>query len=79
MMIDAGPDVIEAVQKHLQNNQTGGAEGNGRYIRKLFDKMHQNLAARAAKENFSLEVLSSFVASDVPDKISESMHRPIGF
>jgi SpoVK/Ycf46/Vps4 family AAA+-type ATPase len=79
MKIAASEDVIQAVQKHLQNNQTGGAEGNGRYIRKLFDKMHQNLAARAAKENFSLEVLSSFVASDVPDKISESMHRPIGF
>jgi hypothetical protein len=72
--------VREAVKTHLNKNRTGGDNGNGRYVRKLFERMYANMAARAASEDFRVELLSKFEPTDVPERIyDERVQGQIGF
>jgi SpoVK/Ycf46/Vps4 family AAA+-type ATPase len=65
---------------HLENNQTGGVEGNGRYVRRLYDAASMKVAQRASKVDFDLEVLGKFISDDIPDSISKAkVQNPIGF
>lgn len=77
--IAVSPEVKTAIANHLNNNSTGGSDGNGRYIRKLFDRMHENLVGRAAKADFDLAVMTTFDPSDVPAKLHEGGAPTIGF
>lgn len=68
------------LKKHFEENKTGGAEGNGRYARKLFDIVYANMALRAAGVGFTLESLSAFEPSDVPEYIEKKKAaQAIGF
>jgi hypothetical protein len=73
-------EVNEAVLKHLSKNETGGANGNGRYVRKLFERMYASMAARASNVEFKVELLTKFEVDDVPEAIYDfrSQNR-IGF
>jgi SpoVK/Ycf46/Vps4 family AAA+-type ATPase len=78
--VSVSEEVQAKLISHLKANQTGGVEGNGRYVRRLFDAAYDNLAQRAEKVNFDLEVLGSFVSDDIPDSISKTkVQHPIGF
>ena len=77
--ITVSPEVKTAIANHLNNNSTGGSDGNGRYIRKLFDRMHESLVGRAAKADFDLTVMTAFDPSDVPAKLHEGGAPTIGF
>ena len=78
--VSVSDDVRSKLMSHLKNNQTGGVEGNGRYVRRLFDAAYAKLAQRAAKVDFDLEVLGSFVSEDIPEAISKTkVQQPIGF
>ena len=78
--VSVSDDVRTKLITHLKTNQTGGVEGNGRYVRRLFDAAYANLAQRAAKVDFDLEVLGSFVRDDIPEAISKAkVQHPIGF
>jgi SpoVK/Ycf46/Vps4 family AAA+-type ATPase len=73
-------DVKAAVLEHLRKNDTGGTNGNGRYVRKLFDKMCSNMATRAADSDFDVAILSKFVTTDVPESIHDPLaNQRIGF
>ena len=77
----AVPDEVrESVREHLHRNPTGGSSGNGRYIRKLFERMYANMAGRAAEKNYDIDVLSTFVPSDVPNSIyDDRIDGRVGF
>lgn len=78
--VSVSDDVRSKLMSHLKANQTGGVEGNGRYVRRLFDAAYAKLAQRAAKVDFDLEVLGSFVSDDIPEAISKTkVQQPIGF
>lgn len=77
--IVVSPETKTAVAHHLNNNPTGGSDGNGRYIRKLFDRMHGNLVSRAAAADFDLAVMTAFDPSDVPAKLNEGGAPSVGF
>ncbi len=78
--IEVPPEVREALLAHLHKNPTGGANGNGRYIRKLFERMYANMASRAASEDYDVAVLSKFVPEDVPDSIyDDRIDGRVGF
>ncbi len=78
--IAVSSEVASAVKEHLNKNRTGGPNGNGRYVRKLFERMYTNMAARASEADFSVEVLSKFEPSDVPASIyDERTQGRIGF
>jgi SpoVK/Ycf46/Vps4 family AAA+-type ATPase len=78
--VTVNDDVLTALKKHLSENQTGGAEGNGRYVRKLYDATYTNMAMRAAAADFDLDILSAFVVSDVPKHLVKQIAKnPIGF
>jgi SpoVK/Ycf46/Vps4 family AAA+-type ATPase len=78
--VSVSDDVRSKLMNHLKTNQTGGVEGNGRYVRRLFDAAYAKLAQRAAKVDFDLEVLGSFVSEDIPEAISKTkVQQPIGF
>ena len=78
--IKVSTEVRMAVVEHLRANDTAGINGNGRYVRKLFDKMCANMASRAADSNFDLTLLSSFKTEDVPQSIHDPLaNMRIGF
>jgi hypothetical protein len=77
MEVDEG--VLEAVRKHLLANETGGAAGNARYVRKLFEVCQTNVALRGSEHNFAIEVISKFVPEDVPARLYSNTKQPIGF
>lgn len=78
--IEVSDDVRAAVQDHLNKNRTGGDNGNGRYVRKLFERMYANMAGRASAENYDVNVLSKFAPEDVPVSIyDERIQGKIGF
>jgi SpoVK/Ycf46/Vps4 family AAA+-type ATPase len=78
--VSVSEEVRAKLITHLQANQTGGVEGNGRYVRRLFDAAYANLAQRAAKVNFDLEILGNFISDDIPEAISKTkVKHPIGF
>lgn len=78
--IEVSADVREALVAHLHKNPTGGPNGNGRYIRKLFERMYANMASRAASENYDVSVLSKFVPGDVPESIyDDRIDGRVGF
>jgi SpoVK/Ycf46/Vps4 family AAA+-type ATPase len=79
--IDVPSDTKTALKKHFESNETGGAAGNGRYARKLFDAVYTNMALRAAGVNFDLSALSSFLPTDVPKLLEKQKKtsQPIGF
>jgi len=77
--IEVSEDVREAVFAHLNRNQTSGDNGNGRYMRKLFEKMYDSMATRAAGHEFEGDALFRFDASDVPEKIGDQSRPAIGF
>jgi SpoVK/Ycf46/Vps4 family AAA+-type ATPase len=71
--------VREAVRSHLHSNETGGAAGNARYVRKLFEACYTNVALRGAENNYDIDVLSKFISSDVPPRLYENAKQQIGF
>ena len=78
--IEVPNEVVEALDTHFKNNQTGGANGNGRYVRKLFEKMYGLMAARASEHDFDLAMLTRFEVTDVPTKLHEGGNENrIGF
>lgn len=78
--IEVPKDVIMALDSHFSNNQTGGANGNGRYVRKLFEKMYGLMAARAAEHDYDISMLTRFEVSDVPARLHEATNQNrIGF
>jgi SpoVK/Ycf46/Vps4 family AAA+-type ATPase len=78
--IEVPNEVVEALDTHFKNNQTGGANGNGRYVRKLFEKMYGLMAARASEHDFDLAMLTRFEVTDVPAKLHEGGNENrIGF
>jgi Holliday junction resolvasome RuvABC ATP-dependent DNA helicase subunit len=78
--VSVSDDVKARLMTHLKSNQTGGVEGNGRYIRRLYDAAYMKLAQRAAKVDFDLEVLGKFISDDIPEAISKTkVQHPIGF
>jgi SpoVK/Ycf46/Vps4 family AAA+-type ATPase len=73
-------DVRIALKKHLASNETGGVQGNGRYVRKLYDATYTNMAMRAAAVDFDLDVLGAFIEEDVPKYlVKKTTQNPIGF
>lgn len=73
-------DVRVALKAHFDTNPTGGAEGNGRYVRKLYDATYTNMAVRASALDFDLDTLSVFIPGDVPKQLSKRVAKnPIGF
>ena len=78
--IAVSEEVRAAVQDHLNKNRTGGDNGNGRYVRKLFERMYANMAGRASTENYDVGILSKFAPEDVPASIyDERIQGKIGF
>jgi SpoVK/Ycf46/Vps4 family AAA+-type ATPase len=78
--IEVTTDVESALRAHFGNNETGGANGNGRYVRKLFEKMYALMATRASAHDFDLGMLSKFEPEDIPAKLHEGKSgAPIGF
>lgn len=78
--IQVTDEVRKAVFEHLSRNNTGGANGNGRYVRKLFERMYAKMAARASEAEYNVDVLSEFVVSDIPDSIHDPRtQNRIGF
>jgi SpoVK/Ycf46/Vps4 family AAA+-type ATPase len=78
--IEVPEEVVEALDTHFKNNQTGGPNGNGRYVRKLFEKMYGLMAARASEHDFDLAMLTRFEVSDVPAKLHDGGNENrIGF
>ena len=78
--VSVSDDVKARLMTHLKSNQTGGVEGNGRYVRRLYDAAYMKLAQRAAKVDFDLEVLGKFISDDIPEAISKTkVQHPIGF
>ena len=78
-LMEVDEDVLEAVRKHLLDNETGGAAGNARYVRKLFEVCQTNVALRGSEHNFAIEVISKFVPEDVPARLYSNTKQPIGF
>ena len=84
--VEVTPEVEKALAKHFAGNETGGAEGNGRYARKLFDRSFAAMAVRASEadakgESSYLEAVSKFEPSDIPEAINpkEAPKQRIGF
>jgi SpoVK/Ycf46/Vps4 family AAA+-type ATPase len=78
--ISVSEEVAAAVKDHLNKNDTKGANGNGRYVRKLFERMYANMASRAAQTGYDVEVLSAFAKEDVPASIYDyRTQNKIGF
>jgi len=78
--IAVSDEVTAAVKDHLNKNDTKGANGNGRYIRKLFERMYANMASRASQAGFDVDVLSAFVKDDVPSSIYDyRTQNKVGF
>lgn len=73
--IEVTKDVEKALEEHFKNNETGGAEGNGRYARKLFDRSFAAMAIRAVSMETSgqssyLEAITKFEVDDIPEFIN---------
>lgn len=78
-LITVTPDVEKALMQHFQRNKAGGDEGNGRYVRKLFQRAYTNLVMRVCVGEFEPEDLSVFAAVDIPDKLSNTNQVQAGF
>lgn len=62
--------VKEKLQEHFQNNQTHGDAGNGRYVRKLFERMNNLMSERAMADGvIEVDEITAFQPADVPDRI----------
>lgn len=78
-LISVSPEVENALLQHFQRNKAGGDEGNGRYVRKLFQRAYTNLVMRVCVGEFEPEELSVFAPVDIPDKLSNTNQVPAGF
>lgn len=73
-------DVRSRLLEHFSANPTGGANGNGRYVRKLFEYACGAMASRAAESDYDIEILSAFTPDDIPAALPDSTaQRRIGF
>lgn len=71
--VEVNDDVASAVLRHLKANPTGGAEGNGRYARKLFVRMYELMSDRALEDGVIEEhELGAFDISDVPGHLADT-------
>lgn len=87
--ITVSDNVKTKLVKHFSENETGGAQGNGRYVRKIFDLAYANMAMRAAEAGTGdtekyLAILQSFASEDIPGIIQAKNsgagnRNPIGF
>lgn len=77
--LEVSDEVTEALGRHLTNNSATGVNGNGRYVRKLFEKMYDNLAVRVARENLGNDSFFYFAPEDVPEKLATDAKPRIGF
>jgi SpoVK/Ycf46/Vps4 family AAA+-type ATPase len=77
--IEVSPEVTESLKNHLSRNTTSGVNGNGRYVRKLFEKMYDLMVVRVTGNNFDADSLFHFEPDDVPAKLSIDAKPPIGF
>lgn len=78
-LMEVDDKVKEAIRKHLVSNETSGAAGNARYVRKLFEVCQTNVALRGAEHNYDIEVISKFAPADVPARLYSNAKQPIGF
>jgi SpoVK/Ycf46/Vps4 family AAA+-type ATPase len=63
----------DAVKRHLRANDTSGTQGNGRYARKLFEKMIERMAGRVMANESTIDGdLGEFQESDVPQALDAS-------
>ena len=68
--IKLGKGVEEKLIQHFKSVDTSGAAGNGRYVRKLFERMNNNLSQRAVADGvIELKEITAFVPEDVPDNL----------
>lgn len=64
-------DVETLVRRHLDINPTSGANGNGRYVRTMFQLMYQSMAVRAAADGVVEDhEMTEFIPDDVPYSLS---------
>jgi SpoVK/Ycf46/Vps4 family AAA+-type ATPase len=64
------------VKRHLDVNPTSGTNGNGRYVRSMFDKMWGNMAVRAGADGeIEGHEMTVFLPEDVPFSL-ENQERP---
>lgn len=70
-LIRLSDTTVDALRKHFKANNTGGAAGNGRYARILFEKCYANLLLRTRKDP-TVENLTRLKPEDVPDRLSEA-------
>lgn len=74
--ISISDDVASLVKRHLDVNPTSGANGNGRYVRTMFDKMWSHMAVRAAADGLIEDhEMKEFLPEDVPFSL-ENQERP---
>ena len=75
--IGVNEEVVNSLQRHFQRNQTSGANGNGRYVRKLFAKMWENMGVRAMEDGvIEPHEIEAFQETDVPSSL-ESQERKV--
>lgn len=77
--IEISESVVEALQNHLSRNTTSGVNGNGRYVRKLFEKMYDQMVVRVTGHDFDADSLFHFEPEDVPAKLSIDAKPRVGF
>jgi len=78
--ITVSAEVGAKLSAHFTSNPTGGANGNGRYVRKLFEHACGSMATRAAESGYDLAVLSAFTPEDIPAALYDAgAARRIGF
>jgi SpoVK/Ycf46/Vps4 family AAA+-type ATPase len=77
--LEVSDGVTEALGRHFANNSATGVNGNGRYVRKLFEKMYDNLAVRVARESLDNNSFFYFAPEDVPEKLATDAKPRIGF
>ena len=69
-------EVAILVKRHLDVNPTSGSNGNGRYVRSMFDKMWGNMALRAGADGvIEGHEMAAFLPEDVPFSL-ENQSRP---
>ena len=84
--IEVPLEVKAKLDKHFQDNETGGVEGNGRYARKLFDRAFAAMAIRASgmddkDQSTYLAAITRFEVTDIPEFINPKPKKKprIGF
>lgn len=66
--LDYQEEVIELLEQHFNSVNTGGATGNARYVRSIFEEMFANMSVRAVQGVYvQTKAMLRFQISDLPD------------